>query len=1349
MKQSLPSFVDLLSSLGLNENDQQSQASSLPPPPPPATAAAPLTAPTSTSTASTSPTSASQLSSGHARPEHSLHMRTDSWSSTHSSSPSSSVRFSPLHSPHTQVRLSGRHHGPPNNSRRFAPYAQPVRDLNDRRGSLPILSVFPPPPAFPNHSSTSNGVALPSSSRNLLATSSIAAQRRQRSGSLPTLLESPLATAASSQYPHMILSESIEEDDLLDGQDPIMSSAVTSPGSSSASPSYGYTFPAPAAPSASPPASLSSSAQRHSHSHLSKSSNTSTNRLGRISHRLSVSPSSPLAIDGNHQEDSEMQEEEEQDQEAVKGIQARNTVLGRRSGSNSEASRQQRPSAVESDRRRLGATTATIPSAGRRSASPPLPHLEMRLPPVLVPVLPTANRNTNLSSSSSLVSAAATRGAAAPSAPRSSTTTTTGATPSPPSSSSSPTTTRAPSPQKRHLAPRTRLSIAITSSSSPSTSSAAGAAAGNDRQHPSSSPSSALMSPSQQPPHHPQLPSLPMLSPFVAPGAGAATAAGTAGGPTPLPPSPFRLAHQHHHARSQSSGAAGMGVPTQSASSNSPIGSKLRTPVLPALISAAGSGSNVTQKQMSSPVEAQPKATATSTMDADAEQASQSPSQTQVLQAPAASSSSALRSPPISSFIRKSVSSAQLRHPHHAHHAHAHPHHHWASSHPYASAYSRRPSAAGLGPNGLLSEEQQALSDLKNKGKTKARVSGDESDGEKERQREKEVEDAQRYKRRGSLTLSLAPLSLSVSRHSRALGHPPASSSVASNGKERREARRVVSHSEMSIRSPNELTPFVTRSPQSPSILLPQLQPQPHSPLSPMPMAIPTLPDAVGLVQRNMMMSGTALHPSNSNPNLHSSAGGAPSQSGKSKQAKTARNRDRARTNPLLKPSFPLPAAGGMALPTLPVLAPLGMGAVPVERRRSSIRGLGSLGRLQMRGSAEHLRKRGSLGGLGVGAGGTIVPPRLDMHDVPDAQQVTPIRRAFPIHSTSLPTVPTSASSSPHRGPVLSSSPAAEANPSNSGVTVKQEESDSDHEIDELQDDDPMEGYAGSNQQPAGQQLASTSSPFAPITLPPPSSYSINRAGLPHHHRHQSSSSFSSTSSRFAFRPPPAAFNKHGSFDSSVSTGSGGDSSRWGDEDDDWGSGGESRSGSFSGSLPGVRERRGTLASGYEGQDEEDEEEEMDVDDRERRVVKNTVPLSSSPLSSMRSASLSPYARPHGLLEPRHSHSPTNAFVKTERHSPSDDESLSPQYRASPTSAASSGSAKAVPRPPTLPPFIVPPPAILGTQRSPSHSSSSGGARTPTTTVISGSLSSSRVGSRSSSGSARPSPPSVVVSSAA
>lgn len=118
VKQSLPSFVDLLSSLGLNDSEP--------------------------------------------RPKH---LRNDSSGSTQSSA---SSRISPLHSPH--VRLSGGRQFSSiagSSSRRYAPYGPP-RDvscppplsskfciptkflfpsqLNDRRGSLPTLSIMPPPP---------------------------------------------------------------------------------------------------------------------------------------------------------------------------------------------------------------------------------------------------------------------------------------------------------------------------------------------------------------------------------------------------------------------------------------------------------------------------------------------------------------------------------------------------------------------------------------------------------------------------------------------------------------------------------------------------------------------------------------------------------------------------------------------------------------------------------------------------------------------------------------------------------------------------------------------------------------------------------------------------------------------------------------------------------------------------------------------------------------------------------------------------------------------------------------------------------------------------------------------------
>lgn len=74
MKPSLPSFVDLLSSLGLNEAETQNRPS---------------------------------------------HLRNDSWGSQSSAS----SRISPMHSP--QVRLSGRQPSNAGASRRFSPYGPP------------------------------------------------------------------------------------------------------------------------------------------------------------------------------------------------------------------------------------------------------------------------------------------------------------------------------------------------------------------------------------------------------------------------------------------------------------------------------------------------------------------------------------------------------------------------------------------------------------------------------------------------------------------------------------------------------------------------------------------------------------------------------------------------------------------------------------------------------------------------------------------------------------------------------------------------------------------------------------------------------------------------------------------------------------------------------------------------------------------------------------------------------------------------------------------------------------------------------------------------------------------------
>lgn len=107
MKPSLPSFVDLLSSLGLNEKDQ---------PPPP------------------QPPQQQQLAQTAQRPAYQVHLRTDSWGSTQSSA-SSSQRISPLHSP--QVRLSGRQSSFATSSRRFSPYGPP-RDVS----LLPLLDLL-------------------------------------------------------------------------------------------------------------------------------------------------------------------------------------------------------------------------------------------------------------------------------------------------------------------------------------------------------------------------------------------------------------------------------------------------------------------------------------------------------------------------------------------------------------------------------------------------------------------------------------------------------------------------------------------------------------------------------------------------------------------------------------------------------------------------------------------------------------------------------------------------------------------------------------------------------------------------------------------------------------------------------------------------------------------------------------------------------------------------------------------------------------------------------------------------------------------------------------------------------
>lgn len=150
-----------------------------------------------------------------------------------------------------------------------------------------------------------------------------------------------------------------------------------------------------------------------------------------------------------------------------------------------------------------------------------------------------------------------------------------------------------------------------------------------------------------------------------------------------------------------------------------------------------------------------------------------------------------LASPLISSFLRKTTSHASLSTPGGGSGGPTSPVR--AHYHPYAYSSSPIDSIAPKLPSGAPDGSGTGFRD--------GGGGGDEP----------EVPVGQRYKRRGSLTLSLAPLSLSVSRHSR---------------QSTMQHRRTTSSSSTAS--------------------------APRTPLSPM--AIPTLPDAVGMVQRNMTM---------------------------------------------------------------------------------------------------------------------------------------------------------------------------------------------------------------------------------------------------------------------------------------------------------------------------------------------------------------------------------------------------------------------------------------------------------------------------------------------------------------
>lgn len=534
------------------------------------------------------------------------------------------------------------------------------------------------------------------------------------------------------------------------------------------------------------------------------------------------------------------------------------------------------------------------------------------------------------------------------------------------------------SPQKRHLAPRTRLSIAITSPASSSSSSS-------------------------------QLPqsSLPLRSPFGKNHNGAVAGPST---PTPLPPSPFRLAHAH-----------GGGANSNISSSNQ--GQSLRSPT------TARTTTTISQP-----------------------------------------------SPPISSFIRKSASNNHLR---------GHP-----SSSPLESTFA----SAGTGPGTGITGGGV---------RTSSTGGGGGNDPPME-------ESGQRYKRRGSLTLSLAPLSLSVSRHNRALGHghglgnhqhhhqqqqAHAHQKAQQQQQQQQQHRRTNSNS--SLNAHPGASPSTTGAAHSPiqpilnthtnilgtGMALTTTPTQMHPSQSPLsPMAIPTLPDVSGLAQRNTTIIGGASTSSTfviaSNSPISASGGNhiaGPMQM------------------PMLPPFMP------PTLPTLPVLTPLGLGSnAAAGNDKPSLATRGSTGRMR------------SIGHMRMGSGDRDRELRDRERDAHREKRIRnsastssflPPHSQHPSHSTSLPIPPPPPTLLSHNswGGVrdqqthnsgsssgASTSGSAKRPPANflrrnataPSIVIKKEEEDS--EIDELESDMIEDERATHLRQHPHNPFAFSSSPRVP-----------------------------------------------------------------------------------------------------------------------------------------------------------------------------------------------------------------------------------------------------------------------------
>lgn len=175
----------------------------------------------------------------------------------------------------------------------------------------------------------------------------------------------------------------------------------------------------------------------------------------------------------------------------------------------------------------------------------------------------------------------------------------------------------------------------------------------------------------------------------------------------------------------------------------------------------------------------------------------------------------------------------------------------------------------------------------------------------------------QRFKRRGSLTLSLAPLSLSVSRHNR----------QSHSAHHRRTTSNSSTHS---LRSPTDSSVNGGSTASSSATTSSTTTLTPRTPLSPM--AIPTLPEAVGLVQRSMIISGVVTPTSSFSSPVQTPQHGAAGM-----QVPTL-------------PTFLPPA-----LPALPILGPLTSGPRPDRHLRTGK--MRSMGHMRM-GSWDRERER-------------------------------------------------------------------------------------------------------------------------------------------------------------------------------------------------------------------------------------------------------------------------------------------------------------------------------------------------------------------------------------------------------